>query len=342
MRLFLIFMLMSLCTACSKDTLLVEDNSSFHPRYNGVSWVASDNVINGNHLKPLVELRSNSAALIPFSFMYALDNPEIIYDSKNQWWGETTEGIKTTAKLFKEKGMTRMLKPQIWVLGGKFVGHIEMKSEANWKKLEENYSKYILHYAKIAQEEDIELFSIGTEMKSFAKQRPEYWHDLIIEIKKIYKGKLTYAANWDEYESVSFWKELDFIGIDAYFPLSDKKNIEVSEVVEAWKPIKKKIQKVSEMYDKPIIFTEFGYRNVEFTCREPWSSDNSLQRNNENQSKALEAFFLSFWQEEWVAGGFLWKWFDFDDQINPEIDLTYTVQNKPAEATVRKYYSNNE
>jgi hypothetical protein len=41
------------------------------------------------------------------------------------------------------------------------------------------------------------------------------------EIRKIYTGKLTYAANWDDFDKVPFWKELDYIGIDAYFPLSD-------------------------------------------------------------------------------------------------------------------------
>ncbi len=51
-----------------------------------------------------------------------------------------------------------MLKPQIWVWRGEFTGNIEMKSEEEWKILEDSYSKYILDYAKVAEETKSEIF----------------------------------------------------------------------------------------------------------------------------------------------------------------------------------------
>jgi biotin synthase-like enzyme len=54
----------------------------------------------------------------------------------------------------------------------------------------------ILDFAQLAQNENIELFCFGTLGNAVAK-RPEYWSQLIKKIKKIYSGKLTYAANWD-------------------------------------------------------------------------------------------------------------------------------------------------
>ena len=61
-------------------------------------------------------------------------------------------------------------------------------------------------------------------MEKFVLNRPKFWNELILKIKKLYKGKLTYAANWDEYKRIHFWNVLDYIGVDAYFPLTDKKS----------------------------------------------------------------------------------------------------------------------
>ena len=45
------------------------------------------------------------------------------------------------------------------------------------------------------------------------------WVELIEKVRTVYSGKLTYAANYDNYQDVGFWNHLDFIGINAYFPL---------------------------------------------------------------------------------------------------------------------------
>ncbi len=45
------------------------------------------------------------------------------------------------------------------------------------------------------------------------------WRRLISEVRERYTGRLTYAANFDQYELVTFWDDLDVIGVNAYFPL---------------------------------------------------------------------------------------------------------------------------
>lgn len=117
-----------------------------------------------------------------------------------------------------------MLKPQIWIPKGGFTGNIKMKSEKEWITFESNYEKFILFFAKHAQTTNCELFCIGTEMNSFVIARPKYWSDLILKIRKIYTGKITYAENWDTYATVPFIPSLDYIGIDAYFPLDTEKH----------------------------------------------------------------------------------------------------------------------
>jgi hypothetical protein len=86
------------------------------------------------------------------------------------------------------------------------------------------------------------------------------WSQLIKKIKKS-TSKLTYAANWDDFDKVPFWNELDYIGIDAYFPLSNATTPSVLELNDAWQQHIKKIEKLQTKTNKKILFTEFGYRN---------------------------------------------------------------------------------
>jgi hypothetical protein len=118
-----------------------------------------------------------------------------------------------------------MLKPQIWIRKGAFTGHIKMSTAEDWVLFENQYRCFILRFARLAQELNIPLFCIGTELKVFVRARPAFWKALIEEIRAVYKGKLTYAANWDEYEETFFWDALDFIGIDAYFPCQRRETL---------------------------------------------------------------------------------------------------------------------
>jgi Glycoside Hydrolase Family 113 len=309
---------------------------------NGVSFVASRDSVNNSHIDPIVSLNANYAAIMPFGFVRNLKHPDIIFDTNRQWYGETKAGAKQYIEVLKTKHIKIMLKPQIWVWRGEFSGHIKMNSEENWKILETSYSKFILDYAQVAQDYNVELFCIGTELEKFIENRPEYWKQLIAEIKTVYKGKLTYAANWDEYKRTPFWSDLDYIGIDAYFPVSDNKTPTVEDCKAGWQEHKALIQTYSKQFNKPVIFTEFGYRSVDFTGKEPWKSDRDItQVNLEAQTNATKALFEEFWNEDWFAGGFIWKWYHNHHSAGGENNTRFTPQNKPVEDVVREAYLTN-
>ena len=308
-------------------------------KFNGVSFVASGIKIDETHTKPVVKVQSNSVALMPFGFIKKLESPEIIHNTKRQWFGETKAGLIQYAEEFRKYDIKIMVKPQIWVWNGQFTGLIEMKSEQDWEKLEDSYTSFILIYAEVAQEIKAEVFCIGTELEKFVKFRPDYWQKIIKEIRKVYKGKLTYAANWDEFKRVSFWNELDFIGIDAYFPLTEKESPTVADFEFGWKLHKSEIMRIQSKYKKPIIFTEFGYRSVNYTGKEPWQS-NRIQGNVnlQAQSNGLQAIYNQFWKEDWFAGGFIWKWFHSHNEVGGKNNNRFTPQNKPAEKLLSELY----
>ncbi len=309
-------------------------------KINGVSFVASRIPVTEKHVNPVAAIQANYAAVMPFGFIRDLKHPEIIHNTERQWFGETRIGAKQYIEALRRKGIKIMLKPQIWVWRGEFTGHIEMDTEANWQALEASYSNFILEYANLAREVKAEVFCIGTELEKFIENRPEYWDNLIVEIKKIFKGKLTYAANWDEFKRTPFWNDLDFIGVDAYFPVSHSKTPTVDECIKGWELHKQVIKKIADQHKKPILFTEFGYRSVDFSGKEPWKSDRSMTGVNlEAQTNTTKALFDTFWKEEWFAGGFIWKWFHNHEASGGVENTQFTPQNKPVEQLIKMHYA---
>ncbi|WP_452227479.1 glycoside hydrolase family 113 [Lacinutrix cladophorae] len=329
------FFLVFLCCAlqsCTSQT-----------KINGVSFVASRTAVTEEHVNPVAEIHANYAAVMPFGFIRDLNNPEVVYNTKRQWYGESRVGVEQYAKSLEAKGIKIMIKPQIWVSRGQFTGYIKMESEADWQKLETSYSSFILEYAKLAEEIHADIFCIGTELEQFVNHRPEYWNTLIIAIKKIYKGKLTYAANWDEFKRTPFWNALDYIGVDAYFPVSESKTPTIEECLEGWKTHKPIIKEIADAYNKPILFTEYGYRSVDFAGKEPWNSDRSMDTVNfEAQNNTTKALFDTFWKEDWFAGGFLWKWFHDHENVGGENNSQFTPQNKPVEGIIKAHFESNK
>ena len=310
-------------------------------KINGLSFVSSRDTINTTHIQPVKKASANYVALMPFGFIKSLETPEVVFNGKRQWFGERQKGLKQYAEEFKKEGIQFMIKPQIWVWHGKFTGHITMNTEKDWEILENSYEAFIISYAKLAEELKAPIFCIGTELEKFVMQRPEYWKQLIQKIKNEYSGKLTYAANWDEFKRVTFWKELDFIGIDAYFPLTDKKTPSIIDFEVGWKPHKEQIKVVQKKYQKPILFTEFGYRSVDFTGKEPWDANKVEGNINiEAQQNGTQAIHNQFWKEEWFAGGFLWKWFHNHEEVGGENNNRFTPQNKATEQLIKQLYEN--
>ncbi|WP_299273224.1 glycoside hydrolase [uncultured Psychroserpens sp.] len=329
MTLFRLLILLCIVTSCSAQP----------EKINGLSFVASPIPIDETHTKPVVNVGANYAAIMPFGFIRNLEHPEIVHNTDRQWFGETRSGAKQYIEQLRKKHIKIMIKPQIWVWRGEFTGYIKMSNEADWKTLEESYSKFILEYAHLANETKAEIFCIGTELENFVKERPNYWHNLIKKIKTIYKGKLTYAANWDEFKRTPFWGELDYIGVDAYFPVSDKKTPTIEDCKAGWQKHKTTIKSLSETHAKPILFTEYGYRSMDFTGKEPWESDHTIKSLNfEGQTNATQALFEEFWSEEWFAGGFIWKWFHNYEESGGEKDNQFTPQNKPVETVLQTFY----
>lgn len=318
----------------------IDTNYNLETKIDGMTLVAPPRPFPSNPTAPLVEASVDWVAVVPYAYTRQNDTGVSFGNSTWQWWGEKPEGARETIKVAKEAGLKVMLKPQVYVPGS-WTGGIDFANDEAWKTWEANYEKYIMTFAKIAAEEHVALFCIGTEFKVSSRYRPEFWIHLIEKIKTVYDGKLTYAANWDEYPHITWWDKVDYIGVDAYFPLSDSAVPSVDELIQAWRPVAKKMENFSSQYQRPILFTEFGYMSVEGCAGKTWvlEKDRSILKYNEQaQANAFEALYQALWPTDFWAGGFIWKWYPNEFASGNRMRKDYTPQNKQGLSTLSKWY----
>ena len=190
----------------------------------GICWVAGRQKITEKEFQKITALHINWISQTPFGWQRAAGTPEIMVNHTNEksWWGESDEGIASTTQVAHSLQIKTLLKPHLWV-GKGWPGDIQMTNDADWVVWFSNYEKFILHYAVLAEKHHIDMLCIGTELQKTVSREKE-WRSLIKKIKEVYHGPLTYAANFYlEFEQIKFWDELDFIGIQAYFPLAKSK-----------------------------------------------------------------------------------------------------------------------
>lgn len=371
-RILLIVLSLSVLDACSniqaRDSILEEKIKGMN--YTG----PGGGPFGEEPFTSMESIGSNFVALIPEATLYQNTlQIKQQYWGDSTWYGESTEGVLEGIMQARRTGLKIMIKPHLWPgldLSGwdrpeldrsdtaswrkyyqvreefiqtldlrttkrvKWRGDILPKDEEAWKVLAESYRKHILAFAVLADSMDVEIYCIGTELKAMALNNPEYWRALIEDVRKIYGGAITYAANWDSYSQISFWDELDFIGIDAYFPLGDYKVPTVEEGMSEWIRYKEEIQRVQIEFKKPIIFTEWGYETEEYSGKTPWGSSGKV--NNEVQKNLYEATFRTFWNESWFQGVFIWRWSP-DDEFNTGT-YNFSPKGKPAAEVLEKWF----
>lgn len=301
----------------------------------GISFESPARLFPQEDFNAIDSINAEWIALIPFGFSYP-SGSKVHYNSPRQWWGERPDGIRTLIQYAHNKNLKVMLKPQVWIPGS-WVGEYELKKEESIQEWKETYKDFIITFANIAAEFEIALFCVGTEYKLMAVQHPDYWRELITEVRTIYKGKITYASNWDHYQNIPFWDDLDYIGVNGYFPLVEKPTPSPKEISEAWQPIIKQLKDFSKKQNSPILFTEMGYMSCDYAAWRTWENEsNNPAINLEAQANAYEGLFNSIWKEDWFAGIFLWEWHHNHQTAGGKKDKHYSPQNKPAQHVIKQ------
>ncbi len=264
-------------------------------------------------------------------------------------WNTPTDATLTSAIAYIHSlGLRVMLKPHLDSDDGQWRANINPADRASWFA---NYKATLSHYAALAQSNGVESLCIGTELISMATAtsntgNTQNWNNLIAAVRTLYRGQLTYSANWggpgfpDEKNHIEFWNTLDVIGISAYFNLSqDYNDSSVQAQKNAWNQYQSDIAGLASRWGKPIVFTEVGYRSVTGAHTRPWDYWLGGSPSEIEQANDYEALFEYWNSYSYMNGVEFWNW-ESDPNAGWPGSTTYTVQHKQAQDTMARWFGN--
>ncbi len=283
-------------------------------------------------LHQLLSTGANFIALLVTGYMDRPTSNSVSIDpARTPTDSSLIQAITTAHRL----GLGVLLKPHVDCKDGTWRGLLAPQDPARWFA---TYKEFVLHYARLAQAHGVEMFAVGTEFRSLSSRYRPQWEEVIRAVREVYRGPITYAANWDEYPQVTFWDLVDYAGIDAYFPLTAKASPTEDELVQAWRPWLNKVEAWQGEVGKPVLFTEIGYRSVEYAPREPWDWSKGGAYDPHVQAYAYQATLRALGNRPWLLGVFWWNWLP-----NPRAGGTgntdYTPQGKPAQQVLTKAFT---
>ncbi|MCE9591334.1 MAG: hypothetical protein K8S99_12510 [Planctomycetes bacterium] len=237
-----------------------------------------------------------------------------------------------------EKGLTVKLMPTVLLAnprGNEWRGKIQPE---RWEPWWRSYREVMDYFIGVAIETHVDVFSVGSELLSTEKQSDQ-WEPLIDHVRSRFNGKLSYSTNWDHYQTPTFWRKLDLIGINGYWNLTTlgaDGQADDEQLAARWTQIRDQVLGFSRAMGRPVLLTEIGYPSLSWGLKDPWNYVGSgATPDAEPQRRGYRAF-LAAWddllrlspQPEQLAGVFFFKW---DPYYNGGPDDTgYGVLGKPA------------
>ncbi|MEM7676390.1 MAG: hypothetical protein AAF449_10345 [Myxococcota bacterium] len=231
-------------------------------------------------------------------------------DGRIRWQPAAETGYLPGAiRIAREEGVQLFWKPHLAYWGSfEWRGAITFSDDASWRRFFDGYRAFIVDQARFAQKNGVRLFSIGLEYHQTLKYEAE-WRRIIKAVREVYKGRITYAANWDSLERVPFWDALDVIGVQAYFPLSKSRNPTFEDIRKGWTKPLATLNRLSKKFNKNFIFAEIGYSRSLDAATKPWEpATDSSDKAVANRRRLMEVALSRLSREPHLEGMFWWKW----------------------------------
>jgi hypothetical protein len=227
-------------------------------------------------------------------------------------WYQRADWLTRPIEEAHKRGMKVFIKPHLAYWGSPFSwrGDITFQTEAEWARFFDSYESWISKVAQVCKQADG--FAVGTELGKTI-QHEQRWRDIIASVRQATDAPLTYSANWNNYQAVPFWDDLDAIGVQAYFPLTEEPGLpEPALLQQAWRLIADRLEAFAQAQDRPVVLTELGYNRSSVAALRPWETGSGGPDAEETQRRCLEAALQALANRERIVGAFLWKWFPGD------------------------------
>jgi hypothetical protein len=237
----------------------------------------------------------------------------------------------------KRRGFTVMLRPlldEASILPD-WRGQIQPASPAAWFA---SYGALLVSYARIAQQQGADSIGVGSELNSM---EPDVagWRGLIAQVRQVFSGQVTYSVNWETNASdfrTGFWSDLDFLSVDAYFPLDRTPAVAtVPQMTADWQRWIGLLQGLDRPYGKPIVFTEVGVAPKRGAHLKPWNQEAGTELDLDEQRDYYAATCAATTRS--ISG--LYWWAAGPEPPGSLADTDYNPLGRPAEAAMQACYA---
>ncbi len=232
-------------------------------------------------------------------------------------------------------GFATVLIPHIYLDDGSWRGHLRFASRAESDRWWRSYEQFMLTAAEVATAGGASVLSIGVELKALSglSETETRMSALASRIRQEFEGALTYSANWDEAEDVSFWHVVDLIGVNAYYPLRP-------DPIRGAEKVAEQLSALAEKAARPVVILEVGYRSSPLPHVRPWEwpQDVNALVDQEAQARVWAAALSNWLGAAGIQGLLVWVIPTDPDDPASEPAHGFNPLNKRAEAVIARAF----
>jgi hypothetical protein len=241
------------------------------------------------------------------------------------------------------RGLRVFLVPHLWVESGGWRALIDPKTDEGWARWAESYGRFVHAWAEVGAETGADMFSVGVELRSWATTAHAPSLERVIEdVRRVYKGVVTYSANWDDVDDTVVLGDVDVIGINAFYPLADDNGASDAKLLEGGARVRDKVHALAERWQRPVVFTEIGYTTRPDPAVRPWEWPDSMSHvtlDEAAQAAAYRGLVAPLLDERDFAGFFVWRVYADPDDVSQEAPWGFSPRGKLAELVVRDAFA---
>lgn len=202
----------------------------------------------------------------------------------------------------------------------------DVPCEPKWKNWFASYKEFQTHYARIAEEEQCDIFIAGCEMV-MTEHREKQWREVIASIRKEYHGLVSYNTDKYQEDHVSWWDCVDVISSSGYYP------------IDQWEQELDRIEKTVLKYKKPFFFAEAGCMSRKGSGMIPNNRELQGELRLEEQCEWYRAMFEACKKRPWLCGFALWEWAPkLPSASEAWKDDSYEICEKPVQVIIKRFY----
>jgi hypothetical protein len=258
-------------------------------------------------------------------------------------FSQNKDAVAAAVKQAHAAGLRVMLVPHLWVESGEWRGFIDPGDDAAWQKWARAYDTFVTNWARVAERTQVDLLAVGIELRRWVTtERASSFAPIIKHVRTVYKGPLTYAANWDDVEDTVIWGDLDFIGINAFYPLAEHQGASLDEMARTAGQRTARANELGRRWNKAVVFTEFGYTSRKDAALRPWEWPEALSEvviDQVSQAEAYRALLGASVDQPWLAGLFVWRLYADLDDVTQEPEFGFSFRGKLAERELRDAFA---